>query len=78
MGLDWFFWFDDGCKRCFSDVGPTRDSYRGSLCDLYWHCAVGTFLLGIALFGDEATIARFFFIGLIITGIIGLKMAHKS
>jgi len=40
--------------------------------------AVGTFLLGIVLFGDAATVARFFFIGLIIVGIIGLKMAHKS
>ena len=39
--------------------------------------AVGTFILGIVLFGDAATAARFFFIGLIIAGIIGLKLAHK-
>jgi quaternary ammonium compound-resistance protein SugE len=40
--------------------------------------AVGTFLLGILLFGDVASGARFFFIGLIIAGIIGLKMAYKD
>lgn len=40
--------------------------------------AVGTFILGIILFGDAATMARFFFIALIIVGIVGLKVAHKS
>jgi len=39
--------------------------------------AVGTFLIGIALFGDAATPARFFFVGLIVAGIIGLKLASK-
>ena len=39
--------------------------------------AVGTFMLGILFFGDAATLARFFFIGLIIIGIVGLKMASK-
>ena len=39
--------------------------------------AVGTFLLGILLFGDLATIQRFFFIGLIVMGIVGLKMESK-
>ena len=39
--------------------------------------AVGTFLLGIMLFGDAATLQRFFFIGLIVAGIIGLKIASK-
>ena len=39
--------------------------------------AVGTFLIGIALFGDAATPARFFFVGLIVAGIIGLKFASK-
>jgi len=39
--------------------------------------AVGTFLLGILFFGDAATLARFFFIGLIVVGIVGLKMASK-
>jgi len=37
--------------------------------------AVGTFILGILIFGDAATMARFFFIGLII---VGLKMVHKA
>jgi quaternary ammonium compound-resistance protein SugE len=39
--------------------------------------AVGTFLLGIALFGDAATTARFLFVGLIVAGVIGLKVASK-
>ena len=36
--------------------------------------AIGTALLGIALFGDPATVARLFCIGLIVAGIVGLKM----
>ena len=39
--------------------------------------AVGTFLIGIALFGDAATVARFVCVGLIVGGIIGLKAATK-
>jgi len=39
--------------------------------------AVGTFILGILIFGEAAALARFFFIGLIVLGIIGLKMASK-
>ena len=37
--------------------------------------AVGTFLLGILLFGEPAQVARFFFVGLILVGILGLKLA---
>ena len=37
--------------------------------------AVGTFLLGIWLFSEPATLARFFFVGLILVGILGLKFA---
>jgi quaternary ammonium compound-resistance protein SugE len=40
--------------------------------------AVGTFALGIMIFGEAATLARFFFVGLIVAGIIGLKMASGS
>jgi quaternary ammonium compound-resistance protein SugE len=36
--------------------------------------AVGTAILGIALFGEPATTARLISIGLIISGIIGLKL----
>lgn len=36
--------------------------------------AVGTFALGIAFFGDAATLARFFFVGLIVVGIVGLRV----
>ncbi|RJF68332.1 quaternary ammonium compound efflux SMR transporter SugE [Rhodopseudomonas palustris] len=36
--------------------------------------AVGTAALGIALFGDPATFARIACIGLIVAGIIGLKV----
>jgi len=37
--------------------------------------AVGTFAIGIFLFGESANLARFFFVGLIIVGILGLKLA---
>ena len=40
--------------------------------------AVGTFLLGIIMFGEAMTIARFFFIGLLVIGIIGLKMVSTK
>lgn len=36
--------------------------------------AVGTFVLGLLLFSEPATLARFFFVGLILVGIIGLKL----
>ena len=36
--------------------------------------AVGTFVLGLVLFGEPATLARFFFVGLIVVGIVGLKL----
>lgn len=36
--------------------------------------AVGTAILGIVLFGDPATVARLGCIGLIVAGIVGLKM----
>ena len=36
--------------------------------------AVGTALLGIALFGEPATAARLASIGLLVSGIIGLKL----
>ena len=37
--------------------------------------AVGTAILGIVLFGDPATAARLACIGLIVAGIVGLKLA---
>jgi quaternary ammonium compound-resistance protein SugE len=37
--------------------------------------AVGTFVLGLLLFSEQATLARFFFVGLIVVGIVGLKLA---
>ena len=37
--------------------------------------AVGTAVLGIALFGEAATVARLASIGLILVGIAGLKLA---
>ena len=36
--------------------------------------AVGTFLIGIAVFGDPAAFARFVCVGLIVAGILGLKL----
>ena len=40
--------------------------------------AVGTALLGIALFGEPATAARLTCIGLIVAGIVGLKLVTGS
>jgi len=37
--------------------------------------AVGTFVLGVLLFREAATPARFFFVGLVVAGIVGLKLA---
>ena len=36
--------------------------------------AVGTFVLGVVFFREAATLARFFCVGLIIGGIVGLKL----
>jgi quaternary ammonium compound-resistance protein SugE len=38
---------------------------------------LGTAVLGIALFGEEANVARLACIGLIVTGIVGLKLASS-
>jgi len=40
--------------------------------------AVGTFLIGVMFFGDPATLARFFFVSLIIIGILGLKLVSSE
>lgn len=37
--------------------------------------AIGAFVVGIALFGDQASTLRFVSIGLITAGIIGMKLA---
>ena len=39
--------------------------------------AVGPFLLGIWLFSEPATLPRYFFVGLIMVGILGLKLASS-
>jgi quaternary ammonium compound-resistance protein SugE len=40
--------------------------------------AVGTFVLGILMFSEPANLARFFFVGLIVVGIVGLKLVSAS
>ena len=37
--------------------------------------AVGAFILGILLFDEAASLARIFFVGLIVIGILGLKLS---
>lgn len=37
--------------------------------------AVGTFIIGILIFNEAANFARFFFVGLIVVGIVGLKLS---
>ena len=39
--------------------------------------AVGTFLIGIMVFGDSAAVARFVCVGLIVAGILGLKLVSR-
>lgn len=39
--------------------------------------AVGTFVLGILILGEPATALRFLFVGFILVGIIGLKLASS-
>lgn len=38
--------------------------------------AAGTVLLGILVLGEPATAARLISVGLIVAGVVGLKMAH--
>lgn len=40
--------------------------------------AAGTVILGIVLFAEPATLARLFFVGLIVAGIAGLKLVTPS
>jgi len=40
--------------------------------------AVGTAILGMVLFGEPATVARLASLGLIVAGIIGLKLATPA
>jgi quaternary ammonium compound-resistance protein SugE len=35
-------------------------------------------VLGLLLFGEPAGLARFFFVGLIVIGIVGLKLASPQ
>ncbi|UCD70198.1 MAG: multidrug efflux SMR transporter [Betaproteobacteria bacterium] len=36
--------------------------------------AVGTFFLGVLMFGEAVSLKRFFFVGMIVAGIAGLKL----
>ena len=38
--------------------------------------AAGTFLVGVIVYGDPATLARFFGVALIVAGVATLKLAH--
>jgi len=40
--------------------------------------AAGTVILGIVLFGEPATLARLFFVALIVAGIAGLKLVTPA
>lgn len=39
--------------------------------------AVGTFIIGIAFFGDSASLLRMFFAFLILTGVVGLELTTR-
>jgi quaternary ammonium compound-resistance protein SugE len=38
--------------------------------------AAGTFLFGVLVYGDAAALARFLGVGLILAGVVTLKLAH--
>jgi quaternary ammonium compound-resistance protein SugE len=38
--------------------------------------AAGTFLLGVWVFGDPSNLVRYLGVGLIIAGVVTLKLAH--
>lgn len=38
--------------------------------------AAGTFLVGVAVYGDATSLARFAGVGLIVAGVVTLKLAH--
>ena len=40
--------------------------------------AVGTFGIGVLAFGDEASVSRFLFVGLIVAGILGLRLTSVT
>ena len=40
--------------------------------------AVGAFLIGIVFFGEAVAFARFFCVGLIVAGIVGLKLISSA
>ena len=40
--------------------------------------AAGTFLVGVLFYGDSANAMRLVSVGLIVAGIVGLKLAHGS
>jgi quaternary ammonium compound-resistance protein SugE len=40
--------------------------------------AVGTFILGILVFAEAASLTRFFFVGMIVAGILGLKLSSGT
>jgi len=40
--------------------------------------AVGTAILGIVMFGEPRTVARLFFIAMIVVGIVGLRAATRT
>jgi multidrug transporter EmrE-like cation transporter len=44
---------------------------------MQWSWSVGAFILGILLFIEAATLARFSSVGLIVSRIVGLKLASS-
>lgn len=39
--------------------------------------AVGTFIIGVVMFSEPASLTRFFFVGLIAVGILGLRLSSS-
>jgi len=70
-------WLDRLC-----DYVHGRERHAAADCpahhpDGHGPCAVGTFVLGIMKFSEAANFARFFSVGLIVVGILGLKLSSS-
>ncbi len=75
LGLDCFFGSLYGLKRGFLLMAQKTIPMGTAYAVWTGIGAVGAFVLGILFFSEVANFARFFFIGLIIVGIVGLKLS---
>jgi hypothetical protein len=68
-----------GCERGVAPYRSEDDPYGHRICgvDRHWGSR-HLFMIGLLLFSEPATLARFFFVELIVIGIVGLKLASAQ